>query len=153
MDPHGKILFLSPYCISSCKQEELGMQIEKAMCCGWIQPSRSHFSSPVLFVPKPDATLRMCTDYYTVNAITVNNSYPLRHIEDLLNSMHCFCSFTKLDLAAAYQQIPIAIADRQKMAYTIKYNLYEWRVQLSGLANAHRQFMCTTNGILKPIKQ
>jgi len=86
-------------------------------------------------VPKPDGTQRVCIDYCAVNAITVKDRYPLPHIEDFLNSMHSSCRFTELDLAAGYHQIRIATADRQKMAFTSKFGLYEWRVLLFGLVN------------------
>ena len=152
-DPNGKIPFRSPYRISPREEAELRRQIDKAIRCGWIQPSRSNFGSPVLFVPKPDGTLRMCIDYRAVNAITVKDRYPLPHIEDLLNSMHGSCWFTKLDLAAGYHQIRIATADRQKTAFTTKFGLYEWRVLPFGLANAPSQFMRMMNGILEPMKR
>jgi hypothetical protein len=70
--------------------------------------------------------LRMCIDYRAVNAITIKDRYPLLHIEYLLNSMHGSCWFTKLELAAGYNQIRIATADRQKTAFTTKFCLYEW---------------------------
>jgi len=92
-----------------------------AIRCGWIHPSRSDFGSPVLFVLKPDVTLRMWIDYCAVNAITVKDCYPLPHIEHLLNSMHGPCGFTQLDLAASYHKMCIATADRQKTAFTIKF--------------------------------
>jgi hypothetical protein len=87
-DPNGKIPFRSPYPISPLEEEMLRRQIDKAIRCAWIQPSRSNFGLPVLFVPKPDGKLRMCIDYRAVNAITIEDRFPLPHIEDLLNSMH-----------------------------------------------------------------
>ena len=152
-DPNGKILFRSPYRISPREEAELRRQIDKAIHCGWIQLSRSNFGSPVLFVPKPDGTLCMCIDYRAVNAITVKDRYPLPHIEDLLNSMHGSCWFTKLDLAAGYHQIRIATADRQKTAFTTEFGLYKWRVLPFGLANTPSQFMRMMNGILEPMKR
>ena len=151
-DPNGKIPFRSPYCISPRDEAELRRQIDKAIRCGWIQPSRSNFGSPVLFVPKPDGMLHMCIDYRAVNGITVKDSYPLPHILDLLNSMLGFCWFTKLDLVAGYHQIRITTADRQKTAFTTKFGLYKWRVLLFGLANAPSQFMRMMNDILELIK-
>jgi len=151
-DSNGKIPFRSPYRISPCEEEGLRRQMDKAFRCGWNQPSRSNFGSRVLFMPKPDGTLSMCTDYRAVNAITVKDCYPLPHIEDLLNSMHGSCWFTKLDLAAGYHQIHIATADRQKTTFSTKFGLYEWRVLPFGLANAPSQFMRMMNGILEPMK-
>jgi hypothetical protein len=140
-DPNGKILFRLPYRNSPREEAELRRQIDKAIRCRWIQPSQSNFSSPELFLPKPEGTLRISIDYRAVNAITVKDRYPLPHIEDLLNSMHGSCWFTKLNLVAGYHQIRIATADRQKTAFTTTFCLYEWRVLLFGLANAPSQFM------------
>ena len=94
----------------------------------------------------------MCIDYRVVNAITVNDGYPLPHIQDLINSMHSSCWFTKLDLAAGSHQLCIATADRYKMAFTTKFGSYQWRVLPFGLANAPSQFNCMMNGILEPMK-
>jgi hypothetical protein len=95
----------------------------------------------------------MWIEYRAVNAITVKDRYPLPHIEDLLNSMHGSCWFTKLDLAAGYDQICIATADRQKTAFTTKFGLYDWRVLPCGLANAPSQFIRMMNSILEPMKR
>ena len=120
--------------------------------CGCIYPSRSNFGSPVFLVPKSDVTLLMCIDYCTVNALSIKDRYPLPHIEDLLNSTHRSCWFTKLDLAAGYHEMCIATVDRQMTAFTTQFGLYEWRVLSFGLANAPSHFIRMINGILKPVK-
>jgi hypothetical protein len=152
-DPNGKIPFRSPYRISPSKEAELRRQIDKAISCSWIQPSRSNFGSPVLFVPKPDGTLYMCINYRAVNTLTVKDRYLLPHIEDILNSMHGSCWFIKLDMGAGYHQIRIATADRQITAFTTKFGFYEWRVLPFGLSNTPSQFLRMMNGILEPIKR
>jgi hypothetical protein len=93
--------------------------------------------------------LYMCKDCHAVNTITVKDCYPLPYIEDLLNRMHGSCSFTQLDLVAWSQQICITTTDRQKMAFTTKFGLCEWRVPPFGLANAPSQFMDMMNCILE----
>jgi hypothetical protein len=95
----------------------------------------------------------MCIEYPVVNTITVKDRYPLPHIEDLLNSMHGSCWFTKFDLAAGSHQIHIATADRHKTAFTTKFGSYEWRVLLFSLANAPSQYMHMMNSILEPMKR
>jgi len=151
-DPIGKIHFCSPYRISPREEAERRRQIEKVIGCSPIQPSQSNFDSPVFFVPKPDSTLPLCIDYRAVNTIPVKDRCPLPHIEDLLNSMHGSCWFTQLDSAAAYHQIRIATADRQKTAFTTTFGLYQWQVLPLGLANAPSQFVLMMNGIMEPMK-
>jgi len=151
-DPNGQIPFRSPYTISPREEAGLRRQIEQEIRSCWIQPSQSNFGSPVLFMPKPDGTLRMCIDSRAVCPITIKHRSPLPHIEDLLNFMHGSYWFTKVALAAGYDQIRIATADWQITAFTTKFGLYEWRVLLFGLANAPSQFMHIMNGILEPVK-
>ena len=79
--------------------------------------------------------------------------FPFADVEDLLNSMHGSCWFTKLDLAAGYHQIRIATAYRQKTAFSTEFGLYDWRVLPFGLAIAPSQFMRMMNGILEQIKR
>jgi len=149
----GNTLFCWPYQIYPREAVELWRQIDKAIQCGWIQPSRSNFGWPVLFMPKPDFTLCMCIEYCTVNTITIKDRYPLPPIEDLLNYMHGSCWFTRLDSAARYNQTRIATADMQKMAFTTNFGLSEWWVLPFGVGNIPRQFMHMKNGILKPMKR
>ena len=37
---------------------------------GFIAPSQAPYASPVLFVKKPNGSLRFCIDYWKLNAIT-----------------------------------------------------------------------------------
>jgi len=101
---------------------------------------------------KPDGMLGICIDYFAANAISVKDCYSLPHIEDLLNSLHSSCQFTKFDLVTRYIQICIATADRQMRAFTTEFGLYEWRVVLFGLANTPSNLMLITNYILKSMK-
>ncbi len=48
-----------------------------------IRPSTSEFASQILFVKKPDGSLRLCIDYRDLNAITVRNRCPIPNIHDL----------------------------------------------------------------------
>ena len=50
---------------------------------GFIVPSKSPFGAPVMFVEKPDGSLRLVVDYRACNAITVRNSAPLPRIDAL----------------------------------------------------------------------
>ena len=78
---------------------------------GWIEPSTSPYASPILFVKKKDGTLRMCVDYRKLNQQTIQDAYPLPHIDDLLRAVSGARIFSGIDLDNAYHQVPVAPED------------------------------------------
>lgn len=51
--------------------EEIEQQIAKLLAGGKIESSISPWRANLLFVPKPDGSLRMCIDYRKLNRVTV----------------------------------------------------------------------------------
>lgn len=49
-------------------------------------------------VPKADGTYRFCTDYRKLNSVTVPDSYPLPHLDDLIDGIGSAKFITTLDL-------------------------------------------------------
>lgn len=82
----------------------------------------------------------MCIDYRQLNSNTVLDSYPLPRIDQLTNSLDGACIFSKIDLNNAYHQIPVAVNDRQKTAFTCRYGTFEFLVMPFGLCNAPSTF-------------
>jgi len=52
---------------------------------GWIRRSKSPAGAPILFVPKPDGSLRFCVDYRALNKVTVKNRHPLPLISETID--------------------------------------------------------------------
>ena len=69
---------------------------------GWIKPSVSPYSSPVLFVQKKTGKLQMCKDFRALNANTKLDVFPSPHIADLLDRLGKAKYFSSVDLVAAY---------------------------------------------------
>jgi hypothetical protein len=61
----------------------------------------------VIFVPKKDATQRLCVDYHALIEVTVKNKYPLRRIDDLFDQLCGVCVFSHIDLRSGYHQLKI----------------------------------------------
>ena len=115
----------------------------------FIQPNKSPYGSPVLFVQKKDGTLRMCIDYRALNMLTIHDKYPLPRTDELLHRMKGSNIFTSLDLASGYHQIRIHSDDVPKTALTANGEHYEFLVMPFGLTNAPTTFQRCMNGLFK----
>jgi len=83
-----------------------------------VRPSTSEWASPVVVVPKKDGSPRFCVDYRRLNAVTKKDSYPIPRMEVFIESLGDARVFSKLDCNAGYWQIPMALDDINKTAFT-----------------------------------
>ena len=133
------------YSLSASETVELKKQLEELEAAGFIQPSKSPFGAPILFVKKKDGSMRMCVDYRALNNVTIKNAYPLPRIEELFDRLQGAQYFSKLDLRSGYHQIRIAPEDVPKTAFRTRYGHYEFLVLPFGLTNAPATFMHLMN--------
>ena len=150
LEPGAKPPFLPIYHLSPRELEEVKAQLTHLIESGYIQPSKSPYGAPIIFVPKPGGKLRMCVDYRQLNSLTVKNRYPLPRIDELLDRLHGSSVFTKLDLQSGYWQIRIKPEDIPKTAFRTRYGHFEWKVLPFGLTNAPATFQALMNKILQP---
>jgi RNase H-like domain found in reverse transcriptase/Reverse transcriptase (RNA-dependent DNA polymerase) len=133
-------------------QKELGTlreYIDTNLATGRIRASLSPAGAPILFVVKPDGSMRLCVDYRGLNKITVKNRYPLPLLAEILDRLGGACVFTKLDLRDAYHRIPIAKEDIWKTAFRTRYGHFEYAVMPFGLTNAPATFQASVNEALR----
>ena len=132
------------YSLSTFEQEALKEFIEKNLNTGFIWPTSSLYSAPVLFVKKKDGSLCLCVDFHSLNRISKKNRYLLLLISDLLDSPYKAWVYSKIDLHHAYHLVCIASGNEWKTAFKTRYGSFEWSVIPFGLTNtpvAFQQFM------------
>jgi hypothetical protein len=130
----------APYKMSPVEMKELKIQLQGLLDKGYIRCS-------ALFVEKKDKELRLCVDYRLLNAVTIKNKYPLPRIDILFDQLAGAQVFSKIDLRFGYHQIKIWAEDIPKMAFTMRYGLYEYLVMSFGLTNAPAHFMYLMNSV------
>ena len=103
--------------------------------------SHSDWAAPVVAVPKSDGTVRLCGDYkVTVNPVLDVNQNPLPRPEDLMTSVSRGKHFTKFDLTAAYQQMPLNEESHKYVTVNTHQGLYRYNRLPFGIASTWQYF-------------
>nr|GEZ07228.1 putative reverse transcriptase domain-containing protein [Tanacetum cinerariifolium] len=99
---------------------------------------------------KEDGSFRMCIDYRELNKLTIKNCYPLPRIDDLFDQLQGSWYFSKIDLRSGYHQLRVREEDIPKIAFTARYEHFEFTVMPFGLTNTPAVFMDLINRVCKP---
>jgi hypothetical protein len=93
-------------------------------------------------VEKKDKELHLCVDYRQLNVVSIKKKYPLPCIDIMFDQLARAQVFSKIDLHFGYHQIKIRAKDIPKMAFMMRYGLYEYLVMSFGLTNG-QHISCT----------
>ena len=141
--PYGPIYSLEPVELKTLKT-----YIETNLANGFIRALKSPAGAPILFVRKPDGSLRLCVDYRGLNNLTIKNWYPLPLIGEFLDWLGRAKQFTQLDLTSVYHRMRIKEGDEWKTAFRTRYGQFKYQGISFGLFNAPASFQGYINKIL-----
>jgi hypothetical protein len=147
LKPGTALIYKTPFRMTTPELVELKEHIKELLEKGFIHPSSSPWGAPMIFVPKKDATQRLCMDYRALNEVIIKNKYPLPRINDLFNQLCGACVFSKIDIRSRYHQLKIRECDILKTTFILRYGMYEFTVMSFGLTNAPAYFMYMMNKV------
>ena len=109
-----------------------------------IEHSDSPFNSPLLIVPKKkDASdkekWRIVIDFRKLNEQTLQDTYPLPNIDEILDQLGEAKFFSAFDLSSGFHQIPMTEQDK------LKNGIFYQRRTFPLLPYAIRTEECTSN--------
>jgi hypothetical protein len=123
LQPGTASIAKAPYKMLHVELKELKIQLQGLLDKGYICPSTSPWGCSALFVEK-DKELHLCVDYHPLNAVTIENKYPLPHINILFVQLVGAQVFSKIDFRSGYHQIKIRAEDIPKTIITTRYGLF-----------------------------
>jgi len=139
------------YPLSAHQLNELDKYIMIMMAEGKIADREFPYGAPILFVPKPDGSLRLCVDYRNLNKLTILNKYPLPLMDELRDRFARAKMFPKPDLKDGYHLVQMRKGDEHKTPFCTRYGQYEYKVLPFGLVNALATFQTMMNKILREL--
>ena len=120
---------------------------------GIIEPVRfADWAAPVVSVMKGDGKIRIFGDHkVTINQASRVDHYPLPRIDDLLASLAGGESFSKLDMAHAYLQIPLEEGSKKFTTINTHRGLYQYNRLPFDISSAPAIFQRTIENVLRGI--
>ncbi len=139
------------YPMNRVKDEAVQKFLHDKLKKGYIHESKSPYASSFFFVRKKDGKMRPVQDYREINAIKIQNQYPLPLISDLIHDLSNAHIYTKLDVRWGYNNICIYEGDEKKAAFKTGYGLFKPTVMYFGLTNSPAMFQTMMNYIYQDV--
>ena len=133
-------------------REETERQIQDLLKQGLIEPSTSHWRSPIVMVRKKDNSYRFAVDYRKLNEVTKKMSFPLPRLQDVWDALgeSNSCYYTVLDMASGFWQFMLDPETKHKSSFITPTGQYQWNRLPFGLSNSCVSFQMTMSQLFQP---
>lgn len=133
-------------------RDAVSAELDHLLLAGIIEEiDASAWVSPIVVTKKKNGGIRMCTDLREPNKAVITDCYPLPHIDELFSSLRGATLFSTIDLANAYNQVPLHKDSRDITAFITHKGLFRFRRVPYGLASAPSAFQKMMATILEGV--
>jgi len=149
----AKPKFFKPRPVAYALRDRVADEIQRLVDAGVLEKvDYSDWASPVVPVPKPDGSIRLCVDFkVTLNPVLEVPEYPFPTVEDVFTKLNGGKKFTKLDLSRAYQQITLNEESRKYVCINTHKGLYRYTRLPYGVSSAPAKCQETMDKVLQGI--
>ena len=149
LEADAKVISQKPYRIPDSLQQSVKQAVDKLLAEGKAEPSKSVWASPIVPVPKPDGSTRLCVDYWKINAVTPQIRCPIKQLDDILGQVGKAKVLSKLDLQSGIHQTLLEEDSRDFTTFVTPWGKYRFTVMPFGLKNAPAVFQSIMDDVLR----
>ena len=129
-------------------------EIKRLMDLGIIEPSTSNYHSPSFVMAKGDGSLRLLTDFRSLNQKILRTQAPVPALQDLVALWHNCTLFSTLDFQKGFFQTALTPESRKYTATSIPgIAFFQYCRSPMGLASSPGFFQSLVEKILMGLKQ
>ncbi|MEW8341158.1 MAG: reverse transcriptase family protein [Candidatus Thiodiazotropha taylori] len=150
MKENAKPVFHKARSVPYALKETVEKELKKQKAEGIMYPVKtSQWATPLVVVPKPDSSVRLCGDYkVTVNQTISEEQYPIPNIDDMFATLAGGKKFTKLDLSQAYLQLELDQESEEYLTVNTSLGLFRYKRLVYGVSSAPAIFQSVMDQIL-----
>ena len=136
----------------------MGEELAKLLEAGFIiDIKHPDWLANLVMVPKKDKSWRLCVDFKDLNKACPKDTFPLPHIDQIIDATAGHGSLSFLDAYSGYHQIKMAESDQAVTAFITPYGPFCFNTMPFGLKNAGATYQrmiqtCLANQIGKTVE-
>ncbi|MEM7402978.1 MAG: RNase H-like domain-containing protein, partial [Myxococcota bacterium] len=148
-DPNVRPIQQQPFRTAQSEQKEVDKHVSSMLGTKIIRKSSSPWSASTFLVGKKDGGTRFIADFRGINAMTVNEAYPMPRVDDLLSHIGSPMYISALDQRWGFYQIEIDEKDIPKTGFSVYNGHYEFLRLPMGLSGSPKTFQKAMDLILQ----
>ena len=147
----GEFSHVPQYRLAEKHKELIKTQVTEWLKLGVIEPSTSHWNSPLLVAKSADGKERVCLDLRGVNKLTSPRTFPIPTIAECVDKLAGKKFFTKLDARCGFLNLDIHPDHKEKTTFRCSLGQFQFRKMIYGSRNGSFDFQMSMNLLLKEV--